>query len=135
MPNKLYQAAKKVQVNAHAPYSQFKVGSAILDEKGRVHIGCNVENASYGATVCAERNAVSAMTAAGGKSIREVMVLSESAWLPCGLCRQVLMEFSSKPDKVKIHIADKKGVKNTYILSDLLPRAFRKNNLKSKTRR
>ena len=81
---------------AHAPYSKFRVGAAVADEAGRIHVGCNVENASYGLTVCAERNAVAAAVAAGARRIVAVAVASGSRppASPCGACRQVLAEFA-----------------------------------------
>ena len=81
---------------AHAPYSKFRVGAAVLDERGRIHVGCNVENASYGLTVCAERNAVAAAVAAGAKRIRAVAVVDRRRRpRPCGACRQVLAELGA----------------------------------------
>jgi cytidine deaminase len=81
---RLVQAARAVRARAHAPYSKFRVGAAVLDERGRLHVGCNVENASYGLTVCAERNAVAAAVAAGAKRIRGVAVVADPTATPCG---------------------------------------------------
>ncbi|HEY4186907.1 MAG TPA: cytidine deaminase, partial [Polyangia bacterium] len=82
----LLAQARAVRKRAHAPYSRFQVGAAVLDEKGRVHVGCNVENASYGLTVCAERNAVAAAVAAGAKRVRAVAVVTptQPPSSPCG---------------------------------------------------
>ena len=88
----LVSAARAVRLRAHAPYSRFRVGAAVLDERGRIHVGCNVENASYGLTVCAERNAVAAAIAAGAKRVRAVAVCTATGATPCGACRQVLAE-------------------------------------------
>ncbi|HEY6478364.1 MAG TPA: cytidine deaminase, partial [Polyangia bacterium] len=90
----LVMAARAVRGRAHAPYSKFLVGAAVRDERGRIHVGCNVENASYGLTVCAERNAVAAAVAAGARRVRAVAVVSGSRppASPCGACRQVLAE-------------------------------------------
>jgi cytidine deaminase len=89
----LIEASKKVRHNAYAPYSHFKVGAALLGEDGVIYSGCNVENISYGLTICAERAAVFAMVAAGCKAIKACVVATEIGTMPCGACRQVLAEF------------------------------------------
>jgi cytidine deaminase len=93
----LIAAARAVREHAHAPYSSFKVGAAVQSATGRIYAGCNVENASYGATICAERSAVAALIAAGDRQLQAVAVYTESPDLtmPCGICRQVLYEFGS----------------------------------------
>lgn len=123
---KLLAEAVRVQANAHAPYSKFRVGAALLDDKGRVFTGCNVENSSYGGTVCAERNAIGTMVASGGKHLTEIVVVTdlEKGTPPCGICRQVLAEFATDPTTVKIHLANRKGVQKTFTLAQLLPEAF-----------
>ena len=106
----LLAAARAVRAHAHAPYSRFTVGAAVLDDAGRIHAGCNVENASYGLTVCAERNAVAAAVAAGAKSIRAVAIVTRMRRppaTPCGACRQVLAEFAG--DDVPILLAGPTG--------------------------
>jgi cytidine deaminase len=129
---KLLEEALKAQKNAYAPYSHFKVGAAILDSKNKIHTGCNIENASFGATVCAERNAVAAMIASGSTEIKEVVVVTKHGWLPCGICRQVLLEFTKNPSEVLIHISTPKKYLGCYPLSELIPQAFNKKNLKTK---
>ena len=91
----LLSAARAVRSNAYAPYSGFSVGAAVLAASGRIYVGCNVENASYGATLCAERSAVTALIAGGDRELSAVAVFTDAPELamPCGLCRQVLYEF------------------------------------------
>lgn len=120
----LVAAARAVRRRAHAPYSKFTVGAAVLDERGRVSVGCNVENASYGLTVCAERNAIAAAVAAGARRIRAVAVASVSSppASPCGACRQVIAELG-QPD-TEVLLAGSKGAAERTTLGALLPRAF-----------
>ena len=129
---KLFAAAKKIAKNAYSPYSKCKVGAAILSSKGKIYSGCNVENATYGATVCAERNAVAAMIAAGEVEIAAVAVSTKDGWQPCGICRQVLAEFITNPRKVPVHILSNKGLVGQYTLAELLPSAFAKKSLLNK---
>ena len=124
--SKLLAAARAVRRNAHAPYSRFTVGAAVVDETGRIHVGCNVENASYGLTICAERNAVAAAVAAGAKSLRGVAIVSRLRYppaTPCGACRQVLAELGD--DDLPILMAGPSGAPKEERLGTLLPQAFR----------
>ena len=123
----LVSAARRVRANAFAPYSKFQVGAAVLDEKGRVHVGCNVENASYGLTICAERNAVAAAIAAGARRVLAVAVVTGAhpATPPCGACRQVLVEVAADDTVVLLASTRGQGVPERWKLGDLLPRAFR----------
>jgi cytidine deaminase len=120
----LVAAARAVRRRAHAPYSKFTVGAAVLDERGRVSVGCNVENASYGLTVCAERNAIAAAVAAGARRIRAVAVASGASppASPCGACRQVIAELGDADTEVLL--AGAKGAPERTTLGALLPRAF-----------
>ena len=95
-PDALIAKAVEVRRKAHAPYSKYLVGAALLAKDGRVFVGCNVENASYGLTCCAERNAVFAAVAAGAKKFVAVAVVTANGGSPCGACRQVLREFGPK---------------------------------------
>jgi cytidine deaminase len=121
----LLAAARAVRAHAHAPYSRFRVGAAVLDERGRIHVGCNVENASYGLTVCAERNAVAAAIAAGARHIVAVAVVTSlrPPARPCGACRQVLLERGSA-DAVVL-LASPAGAPEERSLGELLPESFR----------
>jgi cytidine deaminase len=125
LQKKLLRAAQKVMRHAHAPYSNFHVGSAILLSNGKIFTGCNVENASYGMTNCAERTAIfSAVAALGPKiEIRAVAVANDHSvpCSPCGACRQVIYEFG--PDAT-IFYEGKNGPKESHI-TELLPEGFR----------
>ncbi len=92
---RLVEAARRAQKKAYAPYSDFPVGAAVLGDDGQVFPGCNVENASFGLTVCAERNAVAAAVVAGARPVAVAVVAPKEATAPCGACRQVLAEFSA----------------------------------------
>lgn len=130
---KLFEAALEARKNAYAPYSRFLVGAALVDDNGELHAGCNFENSSYGAAICAERNAVGQMVAAGGRGIKEVLVVTDTptGTPPCGICRQVMAEFTKEPAKFKVHIANLKGVVRTLTLKELLPEAFDSSFLKN----
>lgn len=118
----LLSVAWQVRENAHAPYSRFSVGAALLAEDGRIFAGCNVENISFGLTVCAERAAVFAAVAAGARRFRALAVVSDSREpvSPCGACRQVLAEFC---EELPTRTANLRGQEFEACLSILLPRA------------
>ena len=121
--SKLIAAAKAVQRNAHAPYSKFRVGAALLTQTGKIYTGVNVENASYGLTNCAERVAVGKAVSDGHRKFRAIAVVAPSTALsPCGACRQVLAEFG----QMIVICVDSRNLRRvrTYLLSDLLPHAF-----------
>jgi len=120
----LYDTARAVREHAHVPYSGFKVGAAIRATSGRVHAGCNVENAAYPQGTCAEAGAIAAMIAAGDTEIAEVHVVADAAdpVPPCGGCRQKLSEFAG-PD-VPVTMATMDGRMLTMTLAELLPLAF-----------
>jgi cytidine deaminase len=121
---RLFEAARDVMRMAHAPYSDFPVGAAILTDTGAIYAGCNVENASYPEGWCAETSAIAHMVAAGERKIREVAVVAEKmpSATPCGGCRQRLAEFGS--GDTLVHLCDASGVVETVTLGALLPRSF-----------
>ncbi len=121
--NRLVEAARRAYEKAYAPYSRFQVGAAVLAEDGRVFVGCNVENSSFGLTVCAERNAVAAAIVAGARPTAVAVVARASLTAPCGACRQVLSEFGPGMPVV-LATFDGDGTQLTS-LDALLPGAFR----------
>ena len=129
---RLLDAAREAQGRAHAPYSRFFVGAAVLDEADRVHAGCNVENAAYPVGSCAEAGAIAAMVAAGGSRIAEIVVMGEGDNLvtPCGGCRQRIREFAG-PD-TPIHVAGPEGIRRSFTLDELLPFSFGPDNLSAR---
>ena len=123
----LINAAKEVRLHAHAPYSGYQVGAALLDDAGQVHSGCNVENAAFPEGVCAEANAIGAMIASGGKTIVSIAAVGGKddieACTPCGGCRQKIVEFAGENTRVLL-IGDDGGIES-YSMDDLLPSSFR----------
>ena len=135
----LFDAADEARGRAHAPYSGFRVGAALRDERGRIFAGCNVENASYPEGICAEANAIGSMVTDGGRLIRAVAVVgtvdeqtdggSTSAFsaigacMPCGGCRQRILEFADDQTRILLRTAD--GDTFERRIEDLLPESFR----------
>ena len=120
-PTELVDLARKARKRAYAPYSHYKVGAALLGKSGAVYTGCNVENASYSHTVCAERTAVLKAVSEGETEFEAIAVVTRNGGSPCGACRQVLSEFSPE---LLIYIADKDGEYRTTTLKKLLPDSF-----------
>ncbi len=118
----LVELAKKARAHAYAPYSGFAVGAAVLAADGRVFVGCNIENASYGLTNCAERTAIFSAVAAGARELRALAVVADGALpcSPCGACRQVIAEFAVE----RIILANLKGSRRVVTKEELLPFAF-----------
>ena len=118
----LAKVARKVRERAHAPYSHFQVGAALESDNGKVFSGCNVENISYGLTICAERNAVFSAVASGVRSFRRIVIVADSKEpvTPCGACRQVLSEFSEDMEVISVNL---EGKVFRAILAELLPRS------------
>lgn len=123
---RLLKAAASASREAHAPYSKFRVGAALLTDKGDIVTGCNVENASYGLTICAERNAIFHAVATGRRSFKAVAVVASGKQMPfpCGVCRQVLAEFCGPETIVLIAPVTKLGAFDQSTLGDLLPKTF-----------
>ena len=127
--DELLEAARGARAYAHAPYSKFAVGAALQDEQGRIHAGCNVENAAYPQGLCAEAVALGHLVLAGGRRITAVAVVGEGAGLvtPCGGCRQKLREFAG--DAVQIVVGDMTRQRARFTLGELLPASFGPENL------
>ena len=126
---KLVALAKEAMKNAYAPYSKFQVGAALLAKDGRVFTGCNVENASYGATNCAERTAIFKAVSEGYREFDAIAIVASSGDFasPCGICRQVLAEFM--PEGKVILDSDEKGMV-TYSVRELLPLGFTSKDIR-----
>ena len=123
MTDPLQAAALAARENAHAPYSKFRVGAALEDESGRIHRGCNVENATYGLTLCAERVAVFKAISEGAREFRRIAIAADTDTLtpPCGACRQILWEFCGD---IEIVLVNLRGKSETLRLKEMFPRAF-----------
>jgi cytidine deaminase len=123
MSDPLLEAALAARANAFAPFSKFPVGAAVEDIEGRIHTGCNVENATYGLTLCAERVAIFKAISEGARKFRRVAVAADTDELtpPCGACRQILWEFCGD---VEIALVNLRGKTETYRLKDLFPKPF-----------
>ena len=119
----LIKAAQEARKNAYAPYSHYNVGAAALDEHGNIHAGCNIENASYGATVCAERVAIFKLIAAGAKQVKALALVTANAAPPCGICLQVLSELDN--GDTEILCAGDNGEEKRYTLAELLSHPFK----------
>jgi cytidine deaminase len=124
----LVAAAKAARENAHAPYSNFRVGAALRATSGRIFGGCNVENSTYGLTVCAERVAIFKAMSEGERGFNAIAVVTDSDALtpPCGACRQLIWEFCGD---VPVVLANLKGKREVHRMKDLFPRPFDSSNL------
>jgi len=123
MNRALIDAALAVRERAHAPFSKFRVGAALLDSSGRIHTGCNVENATYGLTMCAERVAIFKAISEGAREFQRIAIAADASTLtpPCGACRQILWEFCGN---IEIILLNPQGLEETLHLKDLFPRPF-----------
>lgn len=122
-PTKLIEAARLARENAYAPFSNFKVGAALEAASGRVFTGCNVENASYGLTICAERVAIFKAISEGERNFRSIAVVADTETLtpPCGACRQIIWEFCGD---IEVLLANLKGKRETHRAAGLFPKPF-----------
>ena len=123
----LIEAASAARSNAYCPYSGYKVGAALVDDRGNMHAGCNVENSAFPEGTCAEANAIAAMIASGGKSIKSIVVVggkqAPEDCTPCGGCRQKIAEFADNSARIMLVGADESLT--TYTIDDLLPKSFK----------
>jgi cytidine deaminase len=117
----LVEAARRARELAYAPYSGYRVGAAVLADDGSVYTGCNVENASYPASICAERVAITKAISEGQRDFLAIAVITNSGGFPCGICRQVMFEFGPE---MLVLTADTKNVLSECTVSDLLPDGF-----------
>lgn len=118
----LREKAQTASLNAYSPYSKALVGSAIVMSDGSIYTGCNVENASYGGTICAERVAILKAVSEKKMQINKVYVYTKEGWPPCGMCRQVMSEFAGP--NMEVIIGDSAGNEKSMMFSDLMPLSF-----------
>lgn len=130
IPKTLYQEATKMLTQAYVPYSHFPVGAALLAFSGKIYQGCNIENAAYGATNCAERTAFFSAISAGEREFKALLItgITDDVIFPCGTCRQVMSEFCSP--KMPVYLTNQAGKCRRLTVSELLPGAFGAEDLK-----
>lgn len=128
-PNKLLARAQQVRERAYAPYSKYQVGAAVLGASGKIYTGCNVENASYGLTVCAERNAIFKAVSEGERDFTAIAVVTANGGSPCGACRQVIYEFLQPDAPVVLGDATLENV-TEFTVGQLLPDGFTPRKLR-----
>ncbi|MCS7219974.1 MAG: cytidine deaminase [Anaerolineae bacterium] len=122
----LIAAAQAARAHSYSPYSRYAVGAAVLTRAGQVFTGCNIENASYGATVCAERVALWKAVSEGERDFEAIAIVTDNGGSPCGICRQVMVEFAPT---MKVIIADTSGNVRVTTVDDLLPDRFTADDL------
>lgn len=128
MPNNLREQAILASKLSHSPYSKAKVGSAVETIDGKVYSGCNIENSSFGGTVCAERVAIWKAVSEGSRQLKKIYVYTHQGWPPCGMCLQVMTEFAD--GELEITFGNHQGQETTKKLKELLTHAFTPENLK-----
>jgi len=129
--NEALAAARSVRTHAYAPYSGYLVGAAAVGADGIIYTGCNVENISFGATLCAERVAIAKMVCAGCREIRELALVTLDGATPCGICRQTIAEFTRAFSDVRIYCENQAGELSLYTLQDLLPHSFSSSSIRT----
>jgi cytidine deaminase len=125
----LIEMARQVRELAYAPYSHFPVGAALLGRSGRVYTGCNVENASYPLTICAEQAAITKAVSEGEREFKAIAVITATGATPCGACRQILREFGGPDGDLRVIVADTEGRVRTFTIAELLPAGFTPDQL------
>ena len=125
----LVEQARQARERAYAGYSHFPVGAALLGRSGRVYTGCNVENASYPLTICAERAAVFKAVSEGEREFEAIAVVTDTGAMPCGACRQVLREFGGTDGDLRVIVADLQDHTRTFTIDELLPGGFTPDQL------
>jgi cytidine deaminase len=127
--SELTALALQARKQAYAPYSNFAVGAALLGRSGRVYGGCNVENAAYPLTTCAERTALAKAVSEGEREFEAIAIVTATGASPCGACRQILREFAGPAGDLRVIIADTSGSAQIFTIAELLPRGFTPNQL------
>jgi cytidine deaminase len=127
--SELVALARQAREHAYAPYSNFPVGAALLGRSGRVYAGCNVENAAYPLTTCAERTAVTKAVSEGERGFEAIAVVSATGATPCGACRQILREFSGPDGRLRVIVAGLDEKSRTFTIDELLPAGFTPDQL------
>jgi cytidine deaminase len=125
----LIALAQQARERAYAPYSGFPVGAALLGRSGKVFTGCNVENAAYPLTTCAERTAVVKAVSEGERAFEAIAVVTATGATPCGACRQILREFGGPTGDLRVIVADLEGHVRTFTIAELLPHGFTPDQL------
>lgn len=128
MPNSLRDLALDASTRSHSPYSKARVGAALETSDGKVYQGCNIENSSFGGTVCAERVAIWKAVSEGHNKLKRIYVFTEEGWPPCGMCLQVMTEFANLD--LEVTFGDKNGKETKKKLGELLTHAFTPDHLK-----
>ncbi len=122
----LFKRAGEAREKSYSPYSHYKVGAALLTSSGQIYTGCNIENASYGPSVCAERTAIFKAVSEGERNFTAIAIVTSDGGMPCGVCRQVIREFAPN---LTVIVGNMEGKYQVFTLADLLPHSFGPENL------